>query len=318
MSASESYKDGDGGECEHIVQIGLCCCDICGKDVRDLPGWIHTSDEGWHKEQQPAGGGKMKTCSHTTLVSDEGSLCVEGCSLKKEQQPAENCGHGDGNYRLTKYADGSMEVECSDCKAIMEQQPASDRLIGDRLQKAIEHTNDKYGAAYKDLAAESVRSLTDESVKPCPFCGKNPGKQYDDDISSDCDCILFNDAGPFLRKETWNNAWAHRRITELEAKLNNQSCGNHPGMNCSEVHLDEKMKIESLERRNAELEAELDTYVTPSKQRITDLERQLEDAKELSDLRFRDLCSEQKKSYLLEQQVRELKIELREANERAD
>lgn len=58
---------------------------------------------------------------------------------------------------------------------------------------------------------------------------------------------------------------AHRRIAELEAKLKNQSCGNHPGMSCSEVHLDDKMKIEKLE-------TELDTYVAPSKQRIAELE----------------------------------------------
>ena len=73
-----------------------------------------------------------------------------------------------------------------------------------------------------------------------------------------------------------------RQRDETIAKLEAGTCGHHPGMKCTEAHLDDKMKIEKLEKEKATIQ-------------------------ELSDLRFRDLCSVQKKLYQVEAENAKLK-----------
>lgn len=123
-----------------------------------------------------------------------------------------------------------------------------------------------------------------ESVKPCPFCGKNPGQQYGEDISSDCGCILFNDAGPFLRKETWNNAWAHRYIAEVEAELKKRSdMLERTWAERDPAILRDANRIAALEKRNAELESANYVLAQNALERsfkIVELERQLKEGAE--------------------------------------
>lgn len=112
---------------------------------------------------------------------------------------------------------------------------------------------------------EPVASNTGKELKSCPFCGKDPGpeaiwafKGSDLDVTSDCDCILVNDAGPFLRIETWNNAWAHQKIASLESSLEgmknrNQELEKEAKLMTKWVDNFGKVKTD-LEKRNVELE----------------------------------------------------------------
>ena len=59
-----------------------------------------------------------------------------------------------------------------------------------------------------------IKNEKAESVKPCPFCGKHNNASVLDGYI-DCHCL----SGQYGVKElVWNNAWAHRRIAELESQ----------------------------------------------------------------------------------------------------
>lgn len=57
-----------------------------------------------------------------------------------------------------------------------------------------------------------------EEMKPCLFCGMNTDK-VDDGGCCSClnpDCDIFSHR---IDEDQWNNAWAYKRIAELEAKV---------------------------------------------------------------------------------------------------
>lgn len=58
-----------------------------------------------------------------------------------------------------------------------------------------------------------------EELKPCPFCGST-NEVYGED-SSLVTCENHFDNGQFIaiKKEDWQNAWAHKRIEEMEKKI---------------------------------------------------------------------------------------------------
>lgn len=57
-----------------------------------------------------------------------------------------------------------------------------------------------------------------ESVKPCPHCGKIPVEEWGQKNNYFCFCIGGENSN-FIPLKEWNNAWAHRRIAELESQL---------------------------------------------------------------------------------------------------
>ena len=60
-------------------------------------------------------------------------------------------------------------------------------------------------------------------IKPCPMCG-TPGTRSEDHVycnAGPAKCSMYNwcfDVGD------WNNAWAHKRIAELSAKVQELEC----------------------------------------------------------------------------------------------
>jgi len=117
-----------------------------------------------------------------------------------------------------------------------EQQQAAENCEHQTVGKCARCIWEPYWVVGKEQqpAAESVRSLTDESVKPCPFCGKIP-KIPKSTIFTMIECPGHMVAGI----EKWNNAWVWKQISALSEERN-------------AAH----RRIAELERRNAELEKE--------------------------------------------------------------
>lgn len=64
-------------------------------------------------------------------------------------------------------------------------------------------------------------NMADDKLKPCPFCGD---KRTEFNSGYKCYRTDCGGAGPMYSDpekalDKWNNAWAHKRIAELERKL---------------------------------------------------------------------------------------------------
>lgn len=95
-------------------------------------------------------------------------------------------------------------------------------------------------------------------VKPCPFCGNQLGYDEEEEgyLVAYCrtDNCIYEDRDIYVDDfEQWNNAWAHRRIAELESALKR----------LGEPEI--QAQIDRQTKRIAELEAVLETKSIPVK-----------------------------------------------------
>lgn len=65
--------------------------------------------------------------------------------------------------------------------------------------------------------------MTNEKPEPCPFCGNNPEIfRQAEDMEPNCFCVNAKCKSEIIFPlEYWNNAWAHKRIAELQSEINN-------------------------------------------------------------------------------------------------
>lgn len=93
-------------------------------------------------------------------------------------------------------------------------------MIGDESNKDCNcHIVKLIQDVFPDVKAELVASKAgEESELPlCPFCGKYPQSRIIDGLEDTYfHCVLHTH---LFKKEEWNNAWAHKRIAELEHAL---------------------------------------------------------------------------------------------------
>ncbi len=123
------------------------------------------------------------------------------------------------------------------------------------------------------LLLENILMATpgsESQVKCCPWCGRDQlqvfsMRKFIDAYYHSGDCPLSNHSMP---AEAWNNAWAHKRIAELEAYIADMESQKE----CALSH-----RIAELEKRNADLE-DANILVTKNAAKLRDMVVRLESA----------------------------------------
>lgn len=224
----------------------------------------------------------------------------------KEQQPAESRG---SNMRCAVYHPDGF------CPGYPpEQQPAAEKC---------EHT--KLISDAGKLCVEGCSTVVDsvmpgeEGLKPCFYCGKlHPVEHWE----GDGDIVDPPCMGEWFTLKEWNNAWAHRRIAELEKSWKQLKNEIDPEIDNEDYDpyewvRDQKKRAADQDAKIAGQKVHLNTAsyeIRIKDEKIADLERQLKEAKETIDSVHESLQREVKASQRLihakvdlEQQVRELR-----------